>query len=100
MNKSKSKLKSNSSLIPHPSSLKDDMQPPYQEAHEGLTSEEIGEQASGKEADEIQREILRGGESGEQADESDNAGSANSSETPQGREEAKNDLKDKENANG
>jgi hypothetical protein len=89
-----------------------DMQPPYQEAHEGLgthesegkreplTSGEIGEQASGKEADEIQREILRQGENDEAADDKDIAGSADTSETPQGREEAKNDTRNKANSNG
>jgi hypothetical protein len=65
-----------------------------------LTIEEIGGQASNKDADEIKREILRGGETGEKADEKDNAGSVDSDETPHGREETKNDLREKENVNG
>ena len=89
-----------------------DMQPPYQESHENLpskqtegqseslTSGEIGSQASGKDEDEIQREMLRGGSSGSKADDKDVAGSVDSGETPQGREEAKNDVGGKSNKNG
>jgi hypothetical protein len=83
------------------------MQPPLQDEREGLSIdqiegnpqgwnlEDISNEASLKEADEIQREALRG-----DADESDIAGSSDSKDTPQGREEAKNDVQGKANANG
>lgn len=58
---------------------------------EGWDADELAEQSSGKDADEIRREILRGGKNTEDADERDNAGSVDSSETPHGRDEAKND---------
>ncbi|HMS43997.1 MAG TPA: hypothetical protein PKE69_27470 [Pyrinomonadaceae bacterium] len=62
-----------------------------------LTTDEIGEQASGKEADEIQREMLRHGKNDEAADDRDIAGSTDSNETPQRREEIKTKLKEKSN---
>ncbi len=62
-----------------------------------LSSDEIGEQASGKDADEVQREMLRQGENDEAADDRDIAGSADIDDTPQGREEIKTKLKDKSN---
>jgi len=89
-----------------------DMQPPYQKEREGLSSEEaagsregwsakdLGDQASQKNVDEIQREILRGDETKGDADNRDIAGNVERNETAQGREEAKNDLKGKANANG
>ncbi len=39
------------------------------------------------------RQILRAGENGEKADDRDVVGSADTNETPQGREEAKRDSK-------
>lgn len=77
-----------------------DMQPPFQDEREGISATEIAEQSSGKEADEIQREMRRGGETGEAADERDIAGSSDSTDTPQGREETKNDTGGKANQNG
>lgn len=89
-----------------------DMQPPLQHEQEGLSIaqvegnpqgwdlEDISNEASLKETDEIQRESLRGGETADDADESDIAGSPASEDTPQGREEIKNDVKGKANANG
>jgi hypothetical protein len=89
-----------------------DMQPPYQKEREGLSVDEIGEnkegweldevagEASQKDEDEIQRQALRGDETKGNPDNRDNAGNVDSKETPQGREEAKNDIKDKANANG
>lgn len=89
-----------------------DMQPPLQHEQEGLSIdqvegnpqgwdlEDISNQASLKETDEIQRESLRGGETAGDADESDIAGSSASEDTPQGREETKNDVQGKANANG
>lgn len=89
-----------------------DMQPPVQVPREGLRLdqiegnpqgwdlEDIAGEATGKTDDEIYREARRGGETGNAADERDVAGSAPKNETPQGREEAKNDLANKANANG
>lgn len=89
-----------------------DMQPPYQKEREGLSTDEIGEQkegwqlqqvaneASQKDEDEIQRQALRGDETKGNPDNRDNAGNVDSNETPQGREEAKNDVKGKANTNG
>lgn len=66
---------------------------------QGWDADELAEQSSVKDADEIRREILRGGKNTEDADERDNAGSVNSSETPHGREETKNDLGGKTQTN-
>ena len=89
-----------------------DMQPPFQSEREfetseasqtnrqGWNSEKVAAEASGKDADEIQREMKRGGASGEAADERDIAGSVESNDTPQGREEAKKDVGGKANENG
>jgi len=89
-----------------------DMQPPLQSEREfeseevsqtnrqGWNSDELAAQASGKDADEIQREMKRGGADGAAANERDVAGSVDSDETPQGREEAKNDVGGKANKNG
>jgi hypothetical protein len=88
------------------------MQPPYQKEREGLSSEEaagsregwnvqdLADQASQKNVDEIQRETLRGDETEGDADNRDMAGNVERHETAQGREEAKNDVKGKANANG
>jgi len=88
------------------------MQPPYQKEREGLSSNEIQENAEGwdiqqianeasqKDDDEIQRQTLRGDETEGNPDNRDNAGSVDTKETPQGREEAKNDVKGKANTNG
>ncbi len=62
-----------------------------------ISTAEIGEQASGKDADEIQREMLRHGKNDEAADDRDIAGSADINETPQRREEIKTKLKEKSN---
>jgi hypothetical protein len=60
----------------------------------------LSEEASQKDADEIQRQTLRGDESKGNPDNRDHAGSADSKDTPQGREEAKNDAGGKANVNG
>lgn len=62
-----------------------------------LTTDEIGEQSSGKDADEVQREMLRHGKNDEAADDRDVAGSADIDDTPQGHEEIKTKLKEKSN---
>lgn len=62
--------------------------------------DKLGDEASLKDEDDIRREFLRGDESKGDPDERDNAGSAGSDETPQGREEAKNDKKGVANVNG
>jgi len=60
----------------------------------------LADEASQKDEDEIQRQTLRGDETEGNPDNRDNAGSVESDETPQGREEAKNDTKGKANING
>lgn len=90
-----------------------DMQPPYQKEREGLSADErieehkenwelqqVANEASQKDEDEIQRQALRGDETKGNPDNRDNAGNVDSNETPQGREEAKNDIKGKANTNG
>ncbi|MGC2235670.1 MAG: hypothetical protein WA584_05890 [Pyrinomonadaceae bacterium] len=89
-----------------------DMQPPLQDEREGLSIdqiegnpqgwnlEDISNEASLKETDEIYREGRRGDETGSDADKRDIAGSPASEDTPQGREETKNDTQGKANANG
>lgn len=64
------------------------------------SSGKLGDEASLKDKDEIQREIRRGGENKGNADERDAAGSVRPDDTPQGREEAKNDKKGVANVNG
>lgn len=89
-----------------------DIQPPKQEGRENIPAEsfegsrggwkadDVASQASQQDEDEIQRQIKRGDETKGDANERDNAGSADSNDTPQGREEAKNDVKGKANTNG
>ncbi|HEY0427653.1 MAG TPA: hypothetical protein VGC76_07700 [Pyrinomonadaceae bacterium] len=89
-----------------------DTQPPIQVPREGLRLdqiegnpqgwdlEDIAGEASQRTDDEIYREGRRGDETEGDADERDTAGSSDSNETPQGREEAKNDVQGKANANG
>ena len=60
----------------------------------------LGNEASLKDEDEIRRQMVRGDESKGDADERDIGGSPDSSETPHGREEAKNDKKGVANVNG
>ncbi len=52
--------------------------------------EKIADEATNKSADETLRQVLRGDESRGDADERDVVGSSASIDTPQGREEAKN----------
>jgi len=66
---------------------------------EGWNIQKLGEEASQKDEDEIQRQTLRGDETEGNPDKRDNAGSIDSDETPHGREEAKNDVKGKTNTN-
>ena len=70
------------------------------ENREGWSVQELADEASQKNVDEIQRETLRGDETEGDPDERDIAGNVDRSETWQGREEAKNDTGDKANANG
>ncbi|HEY8563084.1 MAG TPA: hypothetical protein VIL74_22090 [Pyrinomonadaceae bacterium] len=88
------------------------MQPPYQKEREGVGTgetapsrdgwnmEKLGDEASQKNTDEIQREALRGDETEGDANDRDIAGNIDTNETWQGREEAKNDRPGKANANG
>ena len=61
---------------------------------EGWSAEKIAEEASSKEADEVYRQILRGDETDGGADDRDIAGSSDRNETPQGREETKNNQQE------
>lgn len=56
---------------------------------EGWSAEELAEEASLQESDEITRQILRGDETKGDADERDVVGSVDSNETPHGRKEVK-----------
>lgn len=56
---------------------------------QGWNAEKIAKEAANQQPDEITRNILRGDESKGNPDERDIAGSAESGETPQGREERK-----------
>ncbi len=56
---------------------------------DGWDAEKLSEEAVNQMPDDMMRQILRGGETGENADDLDIAGSADKNETPQGREEAK-----------
>lgn len=67
---------------------------------EGWDPAKLSEEASQKDADEIQRQMNRGDESKGNPNARDNAGSVKSKDTAQGREEAKNDKKGKANVNG
>jgi hypothetical protein len=67
---------------------------------ENWNTEKLGDEASQKDEDEIQRQTLRGDETKGNPDNRDHAGSVETDETPQGREESKNDAPGKANANG
>lgn len=56
---------------------------------EGWQSDEIVEEASNRQSDEITREMLRGDETKGEPDERDIAGNVSTNETWQGREETK-----------
>jgi len=70
------------------------------ESREGWNVRKLADEASQKDEDEIQRQTLRGDETKGNPNNRDNAGSVKSDETPQGREEAKNDAKVRANTNG
>ncbi len=61
---------------------------------------ELADEASQIDENEIQRQLRRGDETKGDAEERDIAGRSASRDTPQGREEAKNDIKGKANTNG
>jgi len=67
---------------------------------EGWNADEISVEASQQDEDEVQRQIKRGDESKGDANDRDHAGTSSFKDTPQGREEAKNDTKGKANDNG
>jgi hypothetical protein len=58
---------------------------------EGLSIEQITDEATNKSSDETLRQVLRGDETKGDADDRDIVGGVNSNETPHGREEAKKD---------
>lgn len=61
---------------------------------------ELADEASQIDENEIQRQLRRGNEMKGDAEDRDIAGRSASKDTPQGREEAKNDIKGKANTNG
>lgn len=61
---------------------------------------ELAEQGAHELTDTVERQVLRGDETKGDPDERDVVGNVDSSETPQGREEAKNDQRSKANRNG
>lgn len=61
---------------------------------------ELADEASQIDENEIQRQLRRGNETKGDAEDRDIAGRSASKDTPQGREEAKNDIKGKANTNG
>jgi len=69
-------------------------------SREDWSVQELADQASQQNIDEIQRQTLRGDETKGNPDNRDEAGNVDTNETAQGREEAKNDIGDKANANG
>lgn len=69
-------------------------------SREGWSVDKMADEASQKTEDEIQRETLRGDETKGDADKRDIAGNVDRNETWQGREEAKNEIPGKANANG
>src|SRR5688572_32576801 len=92
-----------------------DHQPPYQEEREGFSSqdlaegldrpgrseiEEITDEASHRDPDGILRQTLRGDETAGDPDARDIVGSTSFEDTPQGREETKNDKAGAANRNG
>ena len=72
----------------------------FEGSRNGWRADEVARQASQQDENEIQRQIKRGDETKGDADARDNAGSAAFKDTPQGREEAKNDVDGKANSNG
>lgn len=89
-----------------------DVKPPYQTELESVEREkedvkrdgwnagDVSDEASLKSDDEIRREFQRGDESMGEPDKRDAAGTVDNDDTPQGREEKKNDLKGAANQNG
>lgn len=82
------------------SETKKDLEEIVKDQREGWSVKEIAEQGSQSDKDEIQRQTLRGDETQGNPDKRDHAGSSDSKDTPQGREESKNDSHDKANLNG
>ena len=79
---------------------KKDLQEIEKDQREGWSIKEVAEQGSQSDTDEIQRQTLRGDESQGNPDNRDYAGSSDSKDTPQGREESKNDSRNKADLNG
>lgn len=86
-------------------------EPPSQDPRDGVSRgnegqrdewnvKELADAASQIDENEIQRQLRRGDETKGDAEERDIAGRSESKDTPQGREEAKNDIKGKANTNG
>jgi len=76
------------------------MQEPSKRSPNDLTLDEIVEQGSLITPDEVHRQMRRGDESKGDPDARDVAGGPNPNQTPQGREESKNDRPGVANDNG
>ena len=92
-----------------------DYQPPYQEEREGFSTQEaadgldrpgraeikdITDEASHRDSDGVLRQTLRGDETEGDPNDRDIVGATDSEDTPQGREETKNDKAGAANRNG
>jgi len=69
-------------------------------SQEDWNTKQLHRESANEQSDETLQKVLRGDETKGNPDERDIAGSADSNETPQGREEAKNDNGNKANTNG
>ena len=67
---------------------------------QGWKVEDLIKESSNELPDDTLQRTLRGSKDKENSNERDIVGKANSNETPQGREEAKNDTRSKANRNG
>ncbi len=61
-------------------------------SRQNWSAEKLAEESANEQPDEILRKVLRGNEEKGNADQRDIAGSANSDETPRGREEIKKQI--------
>ncbi len=65
-----------------------------QNERQGWNADELAEQASQQDEDEIKRQMKRGDETEGDADERDDAGTVDKNQTAQGREEVKTKIKE------
>jgi len=92
--------KKNDIDFPFQTELESTAQEHEQIKREGWDAENISDEASQQDEDGIKRQFLRGDETRGDPDERDAAGVIDSADTPQGREETKNDKTGAANQNG